>query len=142
MTARQLAQKMKQREKLVEREFLASSKGLARSLLPYSKNLLTTEIYALPEDLTRAGKKKWRRTGHLRRSERVEVRTPYVVALVNDAAYAEPRHEAGKPGRRHINPLRVSHWRDQVRETFASVVLDLRHETVQAILRGGGSSQG
>jgi hypothetical protein len=135
VTAAQIAKLMQRRADLVEPEFLATSRGLAKSAVKFTKELMTNEIYAIPEDVTRSGKKKWRRTGQLRRSERAEVVDPYTVRVYNTMAYAQPRHEAGKPGARAINPARESHWRDELVETFGPVVADLHHETVLAILR-------
>ena len=137
MTAAQLARRMRRRQQLVEREFQKTSQGLAISAVRFCKEKLTEEVYAVPEDTTKAGKKKWRRTGHLRRSERAEVRDPYTVVVINDAVYAEPRHEAGKPGRRRINPNRESHWRDELAKTFAEVTKDAYAAPVADILRKG-----
>ncbi len=131
MTAEQLAAKMALFPEIVAEEFRKTMQGVGIAALARSKQLMTEQIYAIPEDLSRSGEarqkrlkaqgkkftarkgdKKWTRTGNLRRSEKFEVRSPYEVAIVNYAAYAEPRHEAGKPGRRNINPLRESHWQD------------------------------
>jgi len=138
MTAEQIARKMKKREDLARKEFQATTRGVAVSALKFCKEKLTTEIYAIPEDRRKNGKKVWRRTGHLRRSEKFEIRDPYTVAVVNTAAYALPRHEAGKPGHRNINPQRISHWRDDLAETFKPLMDDLYHSTVEAILKAGG----
>lgn len=135
LTAQQLAHRMKRRADLVEKEFRKTSNGLAISAVRFTKEKLTSEVYAIPEDVTRRGKKKWRRTGHLRRSERAEVRDAFTVVLVNDAKYALPRHEAGKPGHRNINPLRESHWRDDLLATFRTITQDAWHSTVLDLLR-------
>lgn len=139
MTVAQAAKKMERRQALASKEFAATTKGVAVSALARSKHFLTEQIYAIPEDVRKNGKKAWRRTGHLRRSEKFEIRDPYTVAIVNTAAYALPRHEAGKPGHRNINPLRISHWRDDLQAEFHEGLLrDLYHETVVAILKAGG----
>lgn len=137
MTARELVQLWQKRRADFDREFMASSRGLATSMVRFDKEKMTEEIYSLPEDRTAKGKKKWRRTGALRRAERFEVPDPYTILIINDMNYAEPRHEAGKPSRRGINPLRESHWRDELVETFRPIVLDVRRETLLAILRQG-----
>jgi len=153
MTAQEMAANMLQFPHIVEEEFRKTIQGVATAAVARSKQLMTEQIYAIPEDLSASGKKrqarlksqgrrfvavgkdkKWRRTGHLRRSEKFEIRSPYEVAIVNTAAYAEPRHEAGKPGRRSINPLRESHWQDQMAEEFASTLLDLTEVTMRKIL--------
>jgi hypothetical protein len=135
MTAAQLAALHRKRAEAVPREFRKTMNGVKISLLKYEKELMTTEIYGIPEDKRKNGKPKWRRTGHLRRSERGEVTDPYTVRLVNDAAYGLPRHEAGKPGHRKINPLRVSHWRDKAIELWESIKGDLLEATMRDILR-------
>jgi hypothetical protein len=128
---------MQKRAALVEREFAVSTRGIAVSALRFSKEKMS-ELYAIPEDVNpRTGKKRWRRTGHLRRSEQVEVRNAYVCAVINTAAYAEPRHEAGKPGRRRINPVRENHWRDELVTTFRPILIDLRRQSVLDLLKGG-----
>lgn len=136
MTAEQYARRMAKRPELVEREFKKSVHGLAVSALKFSKEKLS-ELYQIPEDLTAKGKKKWRRTGHLRRSERIEERSAYEYALVNDAVYAEPRHEAGKPNRRSINLLRVNHWRDETFKVMEPINRDVFRQTLLDLLRGG-----
>ncbi len=136
MTADQLLKKMERRKVRLETEFKATMRGVAVSALKFTKEKLTTEVYAIPEDRTKAGKKKWRRTGHLRRSEKFEVRGPYAVAIVNTASYAVPRHEAGKPGHRNINPARISHWRDDMKEAFHEGLLqDLYRQTLLDVLK-------
>lgn len=147
MTAAQLAALHRRRAARVPVEFQKTMNGVKISLLKYEKELMTSEIYAIPEDLKKSGiakqkagrkilgsDKKWRRTGHLRRSERAEVTDPYTVRLVNDAVYAKPRHEAGKPNKRHINPLRESHWRDEAVKLWESIKGDLLEATIRDIL--------
>jgi len=158
MTAEQIARKMKKREELARKEFQATTRGVAVSALSFTKKKMSEEIYAIPEDLSASGRKRkasveargkkftavgkdkaWRRTGHLRRSEKFEIRDPYTVAIVNTADYAVPRHDAGKPGHRRINPARISHWHDDLRVAFSEGLLqDLYHSTVEAILKAGG----
>ena len=137
MTAKQLARKMRARAAAVEPEFRRTTNGLAISALRFCREKLTELIYALPvPKRPKSGKPMWKRTGFLRRSERVEVRDAYTTAVVNDAKYALPRHEAGKPGRR---PTRYpAQWRDELTETFRSVCLDAYHLTVEKILKRGG----
>jgi|GEM_PF-4584271 len=158
MTADQVARKMKKREQLVAREFTQTTRGVGVSALAFDKQKMTEEIYAVPEDLSASGKKRqasaaargkkftpvgkdkaWRRTGHLRRSEKFDILDPYTVAIVNTASYALPRHEAGKPGHRNINPARVSHWHDDLKVAFGEGLLrELYHSTMVDILKAGG----
>jgi hypothetical protein len=96
---------------------------------------LTRLIYSIPEDVwPKSGKKKWTRTGRLRQGEQVAIqpRGADSVGLVitNRVPYAEPRHEAGKPGRKPTN--RPAHWRD---ETLKSLRQGLRQDVQRAIRR-------
>lgn len=135
MTAEALARRMQRRASVVTKEFEATSRGVAVSAVKFTKGLMTEQIYSVPEDRTKSGKKKWRRTGNLRRSEQATLVSPFEVVIKNTAAYALPRHEAGKPGARKINPLRESHWRDELEKTFRPLLLDLWRDTVREILR-------
>jgi hypothetical protein len=103
---------LRERAAAVEPLLQEAARRLAVEALATSRQLLTSEIYDKPVDRRANGKPKWTRTGQLRRAERVEVRPGPSVVLVNDQAYAEPRHEANKPGRRVINVNRTAHWRD------------------------------
>ena len=138
-TAEQIAELMLKRRNLVEKEFRHSSNAIAKSARKFSKEKLS-ELYAIPEDRTKKGKKKWRRTGALRRGEIVEVPDAYTVRVVNRIRYAKPRHEAGKPGRRRINPLRENHWRDELKRVFRPIVRDVRRLTLIDILRATGTT--
>jgi hypothetical protein len=138
MTAQQLAAKMRARAAAVEPEFRKTTRGLAVQALAFCRQKITEQIYALAIDVTKSGKKKWKRTGALRRGERVEVIDAYTMRMVNDASYALYRHEAGKPGRRKINPGRESHWRDEMVATFREILLDAYRLTVRDILKRGG----
>jgi hypothetical protein len=112
------------------------ARAIGLSALNFTRQRLTETVYAIPEDRTKKGKKKWRRTGNLRRSEKFDIREGgLVVAIVNTASYSVPRHEAGKPGHRNINPLRISHWRDDLLETFQPSVLPEWRDAVLKVLR-------
>ena len=137
MTAEDLAQKLGVRASLVEREFRATARGVRASAQQFCRGKLVEEIYAIPEDMSpTTGKKRWQRTRNLLRNEKAEVTDPFTVVVRNDQPYAVARHEAGKPGRRAINPLRESHWRDELVETFRPLLTELYHDTVLAILEG------
>lgn len=137
MTAAQLAAKMRSRAAAIEPEFRKTTNGLAIVALRFCRMKLTELIYSndIPRR-PRSGKPMWRRTGNLRRSERAEVRDAYTAAIINDAIYALPRHEMGKPG--HRKTQFPAHWRDDLRETFRPILLDAYRLTVQAILKRGG----
>jgi hypothetical protein len=166
MTAAELAALMKRRRDLFEPALRSATNEIARLAISRSKQLMTEQIYSLPEDLTaqgearfqrfratrrpgqtftaRKGDRKWVRTGHLRRSERVEFPSLGQADLVNDAIYAARRHEAGKahsdlPGFKNpppdINRARESHWRDQLKEELRESILHLRQEVILKVLR-------
>lgn len=136
MNAEQFARQMARRQRLFDTEFRKTMRGIGISARTYCRELLTNEIYALPEDVNpKTGKKKWTRTRKLIEGEKYEVRGPYEVAIVNATPYGVARHEAGKPGRRSINPLRVSHWRDELVKTFRSIVVDAIQLTLRDIYR-------
>lgn len=135
MTARQLADKMKARRDHFTPALAATTRGLARSALKLSKEKMTEGIYALPvPKRPRSGKPMWRRTGHLRRSEQWEVRGPASFVIKNTASYAEPRHEAGKPGRRKV--LYVSHWQEEMAEVMRPICQEQWRETCLDVMRG------
>jgi len=46
---------------------------------------------------SKSGRKKWTRTGNLRRSEKKSVVSPVLGVVNNDANYALPRHDLGLP---------------------------------------------
>jgi hypothetical protein len=97
---------------------------------------MTTEIYAIPEDVDpKTGRKKWQRTHRLLQGERFVVKNAYQVVITNEAPYAKPRHEAGKPGHRRINPLRESHWRDDLLKTFQPIMREALVLTLRDIMR-------
>ncbi|HEY9014957.1 MAG TPA: hypothetical protein VIM84_07835 [Gemmatimonadales bacterium] len=133
MTVDQWARKLRtQKDRLIP-ELANTTKGLARSANKLSKEKMTEGIYALPiPKRPRSGKPQWRRTGHLRRSETFEVRGPVEFVTRNTAAYAEPRHEAGKPGRRKVRY--VSHWQDETREVMQPLAVELWRETIRDVL--------
>lgn len=158
MTAAQLAALHRKRAEAVPREFSKTMNGVRIAMVKYTKELMTNEIYAIPEDLKKSGiakqkagrkilgsDKKWRRTGHLRRSERGEVTDPYTCVLINDAIYAKRREAAsgsvsrGKKAKgevHYVNPLRECHWREKAKELWESIKGDLLHATMRDILRG------
>jgi hypothetical protein len=111
--------------------------SVGQMALRRSNALITKEIYSKPEDQTASGKPKWRRTGQLAHRETLAFEDDGLTAvIVNETAYAEPRHEAGKPGRRKINPNRVAHWRDDMVAELRQVFPELIHQTLVSSLRG------
>ena len=117
--ARAWDKRTKQYEPRMKREFRAIGQ-LAKQV---SDRLLTQEIYSKPEDRTPSGRYKWRRTNRLAVSENLSFSEDgYQAILDNTAEYAEPRHEANKPGRRKINPYRTAHWRDDMLDILAAEI--------------------
>jgi hypothetical protein len=91
-------------------------------------------IYSLPEDVSpRSGKKKWTRTGRLRQGEQVTIQQqgPDTVRV----SYAEPRHEAGKPGRHPTK--RPAHWHDQTVKTLRERLRQYAQQAVRRVIQGG-----
>lgn len=164
MTADELQRLYQRRIERLEPELRQTMGSFGVSAVRLTKEIMTREIYSIPEDRTARGEarfqrflrtrgagqsfrpqrgdRKWVRTGHLRRSERFVVEGSGLdmrVAVLNDANYAEPRHEAGKPGRRNINPQRRSHWRDDMFEVLNPVFQDLIAEVVRDVMREGAN---
>ena len=144
MTALDLIKKQRRRAQIVESEFKATMEGVRKSAQQFSRSRMTTEIYAIPEDTNQNGEKKWTRTHDLLEHERGVLTQPYEVQMQNDLPYAVRRERAsaaaprGRKGRgevHYINPLRESHWRDELVETFQPLLKDLYRETMLAILR-------
>lgn len=134
MTADQLAAVLNRRASDVEREFRQTLRGVGDSAVAFDKMKMLEEIYAIPEDRTKAGKKRWTRTRNLLKAEKWEPRGLDAIAIINKMPYAKARHEAGKAGARPINPLRESHWRDELVKVFRPLLADLYHDTIKAIL--------
>ncbi len=112
MTAEELALVWKTR---VERHGPAMRNELRRfgqKAVQLSRIKMRNEIYSKPPDFSKSGRPKWIQTGNLLLSEELVEESSDSFALVNTASYAEPRHEANKPGRRQINPARTAHWQD------------------------------
>ncbi len=134
MTARELADQFSRGAEAVPREILRASEHIGEVALTLSRQLMEQEIYAIPEDTTRAGKKKWVRTGRLIASEAFDRSELPDVIITNETPYAEPRHEAGKPGRRKINPIRESHWQDEMFARLAPFAHDRWDDAIQLAL--------
>lgn len=89
----------------------AATKAATNVVYEESRKALKELIYDKPVPKgPRSKKPLWKRTGNLRRSEHKRVATAYLGIIYNDAGYAEPRHEAGKPGRRKTRY--PAHWQD------------------------------
>lgn len=136
MTAGELKQKWATRVGSAGPQFRRTAEALARNAEERAKERMRETIYAVPEDTSRTGRKKWVRTERLLEGEHGRLRGAFEVVLVNDQRYAEPRHEAGKPGRRKIDPRRVSHWRDDVAQELRPVATEAFHKALLAILEG------
>lgn len=94
-----------------------ANQRIGERALKLSLELMEKEIYAHPIPRSfgksKRGRAKWRRTGRLRRGEKLKIKPlPDLAAvLINRVPYAAARHEMGKPGakRRCRWP---AHWRD------------------------------
>lgn len=133
MNTADFARQMKALPQILETEFKKSANGLGIAGTRFVKEKMTEEIYAIPVEVRpKSGKKKWKRTGFLRRSVRAELRGPYAVAIITSANYALPRHEYGRDGRT-FNPLRVSHWNDELQKAFESSIPDIIDATLRDV---------
>lgn len=134
MTSEELAKVWEKRAAKALPEFQKTMRGIGVQALAFCRKQMTTDIYAKPVPRRpRSGKPMWTRTGNLRRSERIGQRDPFTVTIVNDADYALPRHEMGKPGHR---PTRYpAHWRDELLKTFQPILAAALRRTVQEILK-------
>jgi len=118
---KELKQLMQERGLQVRVAMEAALKEHTSRVYSRCKELLNSEIYSIPEDIAqysigtgrrvrrtikvrtkagtlkvKGGKKKWRRTGNLRNSERMRI-YGLIAEIRNDAAYALPRHDLGLP---------------------------------------------
>ena len=103
-------------------------------------------IYSKPEDVNPVtGRKLWERTGRLKAEEFASLEDhgndSVRVVLVNHMPYAEPRHEANKPGRRRINPYRTAHWRDATVQKLRPVMARMLQDANHRWLAAGGTEQ-
>lgn len=134
-SASELSRVWQKRVRLADREFKKTMRGIGETAVKFTKEQMTKDIYAIPEDRSKNGKKKWQRTHRLYKGERYEMTDPYSVRIVNDVPYAQPRHDAGKPGHRKINPVRESHWRDEMQKVMQPFLKDALELTIRDIER-------
>lgn len=106
---------------------------LAAQVEKLAKLAMTQLIYSKPEDVSATGRKLWTRTGRLIGAEKAAVSGNNEIVLSNGVDYAEPRHEAGKPGRRPINPARFAPWREAIRETIRQEQLGITRAMLQEV---------
>ncbi len=96
-----------------------------------AKRVMQQLIYSKPEDVGPSGRKLWVRTGELMAGEHAVLKGDTEVILTNAVSYAEPRHEAGKPGRRAINPARFAPWRDVLAPVLRQLQLSIYENAIQ-----------
>jgi hypothetical protein len=107
--------------------FITTKKSKKRVLVPLGKQ---------------ASKKAWKRTGNLRRSEKMKVLSPYIGIVENTAKYARARHDMGMPGAK-LKTKRVAPWRtNAIRRTRLKIRdiyrLALRRAVTEGVLPGFG----
>ncbi len=133
-TPRGLAEEWAARAGRVQPEIRLLVQRTGKRILKVSKEHMKAQIYAIPEDTTKAGKKKWTRTRKLINAEGL-VYAPdgSAVTLTNPMVYARSRHELGRDGRKTKRP---AHWRDGIyAETKAEVQADMSWTNAK-ILKG------
>jgi hypothetical protein len=144
MTLAQYAALMQQRAGQMQYQVEQATRKATDILHAESKRLINEEIYSIPEDVDATGKKKWRRTGMLRRSEKSKVLAAYEGAVDNYASYALPRHNLGfgpgddeaidpKPLKRR-NTTRHAPWRTQAIEATRKRRFDLYRGAIAYVL--------
>jgi hypothetical protein len=95
----------------------------------------TGKVVCIPIGKKQAKKKAWRRTGNLRRSEKMQIVSPAEGIISNDAGYAKHRHDMGKPGKRKTRY--PAPWRaNAVRTCRAKVRLIYRKHVLNALTGG------
>lgn len=111
-TAAEIAARWARRGGAVNPEVRRTVRQLGERVLAAGLRHMEADIYAKPVDRSGTGRPKWQRTGDLKRAERLEWAPDGAgFTLTNALDYAEPRHEAGKPGRRKTT--RPAHWREE-----------------------------
>lgn len=164
MTPQQLAALMRRRATRLLPALENTTRGLTVSALRLAKEKLQEGVYALPEDRTargerrfarfvaghrpgqvfvpRKGDRKWVRTGHLQRSQHPVQLGPTKFAIANSAIYAAERHEAGKASSdilkhkpRNIGEGRESHWMDEMFAIMQPIAQEQWRQTVLDVLR-------
>lgn len=136
MTAAEVASKFRHRATVVDDRLADQVEALRTEAEEFCRKKLLAEVYAIPEDTTASGKKKWERTRDLLAGEQGVIERRFTVKMTNDQPYATARHDAGKPGKRHINKRRESHWRDEMVAEFQPRLAELYRTTLLAALRG------
>ena len=127
--------KMNRRRGAVERELGGAARTLALELGAEAKRVMQDEIYNVPEKRSTSGRKAWRRTGNLKRSERARAEG-VVIVLSNSANYAAARHALGTKdsSREPISPQRSVQWEDQAVLNKRGRILSVRRAAVMKAL--------
>lgn len=104
------------------------------AMLTVSRRHMHEEIYSIPEDTTKGGKKKWSRTGSLYNAEKLAFAPDRSgVTLTNSMVYAHARHELGRDGRKTKRP---AHWRDPIFKELREVIQREYRTMTAKILEG------
>lgn len=104
------------------------------AMLGTSRRHMQEEIYSIPEDTTKSGKKKWVRTGSLYNAEQLQFAPDRAgVILTNTMVYARARHELGRDGRKTKRP---AHWRDPLFKELRSTIEREYRRMTASILEG------
>jgi hypothetical protein len=84
-----------------------------------------------------ASKKAWRRTGNLRRSERMRIESPFEGIIYNDANYAKARHDVGDPSVSKRKSNRRAPWRNNAIKNTKSKVRKIYRDAMNDAIRAG-----
>jgi hypothetical protein len=137
-TAEELVKTWQARAGRVDSETRKLVQRTGRRMLTVSRAHMRAQIYAIPEDKTKSGKKKWVRTGTLLRNETL-IYAPdgSAVTLTNETIYARARHELGRDGRQTKRP---AHWREGIHAEMLDGVHADMIATRDRIFRAAGGS--
>jgi hypothetical protein len=133
-TNQQLVQSWQSRAGRVQPAFRQLVRRTGQRMLKVSKSHMRQQIYRIPEDTTKTGRKKWVRTGRLLNAEKL-VYAPdgSAVTLTNEMPYARARHELGRNGRQ---TKRIAHWREGI---YAELLEDVHQDmstTLFQVMKG------
>ncbi len=108
--AGEIRSRMLSRAAAVASELRRENVGIAKDLTAESQRLLQSDIYGIPEKVSRTGRKLWVRKGTLKAGDRW-VAVGMAVVHKNPAPHAPFRSRYGKPGGRPASPpQKASYW--------------------------------
>lgn len=130
-----LIRKMNARSSAVARELAAAAREIAPVLNAEAKRIMQSEIYNVPEEESGTGRKKWQRSGALKRGENAKAEGVDVV-MTNNQHYSRARNNLGtSEGRRLGKRTRSVQWQAQALANRRQWVLEVRRRAVLRALK-------